>query len=523
MDYSLISDSNANAKSNPSLSSSNSSPSSSRSILLLSFWQKSPIISLLGLAEELATRGFLVNYCTTQCDEKLILPSIEAIENSPEAKSNGGKICWINGGPEPGTDEEYGYAQEIEMLFHGEAEYSKSVYQYIIKYFNSTTEDRKPPQLILYDPLNFLGEALGKYWNIDSIQVAPHKPELIFFGSESHRYHPMIISGFASKSMNVFNSFQNALMIRVSRYILPIVKGKFQNSARKSIGLESRWTESNNPYGKTRMTIIGAFMGFEQPREFSPLVQVVGPLLPRSHRPIAEELKNFLDNAERPVVYISIGTNSDWNADAANAVAVSMIDLAVKEKRFFFLWSIKAAHKALISQEYLNQLEAADSVKIVPFVEQLSVLAHPKTGLFISHCGLSSLSESLYYGVPVLACPMMLKSDQPTNAARVQELGIGLWLDRRSKELSPNSVKSAINGMMENPNFQSTAKRFSRLIRLSNGRKRAADLIEMGMPENKYMEFIQPTEKSNFFIYVTLLFSIAIATAAIVYSKHKYF
>jgi UDP:flavonoid glycosyltransferase YjiC (YdhE family) len=51
--------------------------------------------------------------------------------------------------------------------------------------------------------------------------------------------------------------------------------------------------------------------------------------------------------------------------------------------------------------------------------------------VFITHCGLGSLKETLWYGKPIIAMPIM-EADQPTNAAyAVHTLKIGLSFDSR--------------------------------------------------------------------------------------------
>lgn len=48
------------------------------------------------------------------------------------------------------------------------------------------------------------------------------------------------------------------------------------------------------------------------------------------------------------------------------------------------------------------------------WVPQVQILKHRSTGGFLSHCGWSSVLESIKSGVPIIAAPMQL--DQPLNA-----------------------------------------------------------------------------------------------------------
>ena len=57
-------------------------------------------------------------------------------------------------------------------------------------------------------------------------------------------------------------------------------------------------------------------------------------------------------------------------------------------------------------------------------VPQLEILQ--RTSLFITHAGMNSASEALYYGVPLLAIPEA--NDQPYVARQIVQLGAGISL-----------------------------------------------------------------------------------------------
>ncbi|WP_276567145.1 nucleotide disphospho-sugar-binding domain-containing protein, partial [Bacillus thuringiensis] len=82
---------------------------------------------------------------------------------------------------------------------------------------------------------------------------------------------------------------------------------------------------------------------------------------------------------------------------------------------------------AVGEQNDINQLENIPSnFKLYNYVPQLDILQH--TDLFITHGGMNSSSESLYFGVPMLVIPVM--GDQPIVAQRIEELEAGVQLNR---------------------------------------------------------------------------------------------
>ena len=58
--------------------------------------------------------------------------------------------------------------------------------------------------------------------------------------------------------------------------------------------------------------------------------------------------------------------------------------------------------------------------------------------LFVTHCGMNSASEGLYFGVPLVLYPQ--QAEQGLVARRVEELGAGLRLRRAS----PEAIRAAV-------------------------------------------------------------------------------
>ncbi|WP_144467334.1 glycosyltransferase [Bacillus toyonensis] len=65
----------------------------------------------------------------------------------------------------------------------------------------------------------------------------------------------------------------------------------------------------------------------------------------------------------------------------------------------------------------------------------------------MSHCGINSISESLYFEVPLVMLPLI--NDQHTIAGRVYELGAGFML--HIQQLSVEDLKYVVNGVLQSP------------------------------------------------------------------------
>ncbi len=163
---------------------------------------------------------------------------------------------------------------------------------------------------------------------------------------------------------------------------------------------------------------------------------------------------------DRPVVYISLGTVfSDQIAFfqqcfAAFAAAPYQIVLSLGGR------SDPAA---------LGPVPANFVVR--PFVPQLALLQ--RAALFITHGGMNSVNEALYYGVPLVVVPQA--ADQLIVARRVAHLGAGVLLpqDRRT----PSGLRSSAARVLADPRYRTAALRVGQTLRAAGGATQAADLV----------------------------------------------
>lgn len=93
-----------------------------------------------------------------------------------------------------------------------------------------------------------------------------------------------------------------------------------------------------------------------------------------------------------------------------------------------------------------------DHVRIERFIPQEEVLPH--CGLVVSHAGSGSLLGALTYGLPSILLP--LGADQPHNAWRCVELGVGQELD--PIVTTPRQIHAAAVTMLTDPAFRRAAE-----------------------------------------------------------------
>ena len=92
--------------------------------------------------------------------------------------------------------------------------------------------------------------------------------------------------------------------------------------------------------------------------------------------------------------------------------------------------------------------------------------------VFITHCGMNSASEGLYFEVPQVLCPQT--PEQGAVAARTEELGAGILLKSDRKEDILNAVNSALN----DPKYKNAAKKISESFKACGGAEEARRFLE---------------------------------------------
>ncbi|CAL4065300.1 unnamed protein product, partial [Meganyctiphanes norvegica] len=97
------------------------------------------------------------------------------------------------------------------------------------------------------------------------------------------------------------------------------------------------------------------------------------------------------------------------------------------------------------------------NVATYKWLPQQDMLGHPKTILFISHCGNFGLQEAKYHGVPVLGVPISM--DQPRNAQRMARKGYGTVLNW--EEITVDTIVQSINNIINNPVYRNRLQEVS--------------------------------------------------------------
>ena len=184
---------------------------------------------------------------------------------------------------------------------------------------------------------------------------------------------------------------------------------------------------------------------------FSDKYVFVGP----SIRPATDKIVK----TKEKLIYISMGT---VNNDMMPLYKTCITTLADTE------YQVIISVGNLVSINEFGKMP--ENISVYEHVDQIAVLQ--AADIFLSHCGMNSVNESLYFGVPLLMLPQT--AEQGGVAERVHQLGAGIKL----KKTDGASIIYAINKLLSVNSYKDNAQKISWSFRQCVGSKGAADKIE---------------------------------------------
>lgn len=299
-------------------------------------------------------------------------------------------------------------------------------------------------------------------------QVAEFQPDVIFTDSvcfwgkmTARKYKiPMVVSN----STFAFNRFSAQYMKNSFSEVWDLMRGtKRVNAELKKLEQYGYQEKSIMPLVQNDNytdTVVYATREYQPCSEtFSKHYAFVGPSVFSDEKPHKE-------NAQ-PIVYVSLGTvindRPDFYSKCIEALAGENVELIISCGN-------------IMDPKHLGPLP--ENVKVFQTVNQLAVLA--KANVFLTHCGMNSVSESLYMATPMVLFPQT--NEQRAVARRASELNAGLLLDSDNVE----QIRKAVQAVLEDRKYADGAASCSRNFRQASGPSGAAEFIESAphcMPE----------------------------------------
>ncbi|XP_068086153.1 UDP-glycosyltransferase UGT5 [Anabrus simplex] len=200
---------------------------------------------------------------------------------------------------------------------------------------------------------------------------------------------------------------------------------------------------------QTSLLLLNSDVSLSYPRPMVPNAVQVGGMHIKPPKKLPEDLQKYLDVAPHGVIYFSMGSNLK-SSQLPDEKRKALLDVFSKMKQKV-MWKWEA--------DTLPGQPA--NLMIRKWFPQSDILAHPNVKLFITHGGLLSTMETVYYGVPILGISIF--GDQQLNMRRAELSGYGIRID--FSNLTSESLEWGLNTILNDPSYRENAKRLSKLFR----------------------------------------------------------
>ncbi len=161
---------------------------------------------------------------------------------------------------------------------------------------------------------------------------------------------------------------------------------------------------------------------------------------------------------EEPLAYLSLGSLGSADVELMRTLVAELAE---------------APYRFVVSKgPQADEFDLAPNMVGAEFLPQTSVL--PQVDLVITHGGNNTVTESLFFGKPMVVLPIFW--DQHDNAQRIDETGFGVRIDTYAHD--PADLRGAIASLLDDGALADRLAQTSRRLQAARGTELAADLLE---------------------------------------------
>lgn len=316
-------------------------------------------------------------------------------------------------------------------------ETSLEMTQLVIPPLIKIVEEEKP-DCVLHDSLTAWGKIVGAKTNTPAVSLVPSVGiNLQVLLASSRHIFPDVVK-LIKEPLRTRN-FIRAYYALYKKYDLnpPSLFDILSNTEKLNIIFTSRYFQ---PQGES----------------FDDRFKFVGPIIyDRNEKKGLNLLKEF----SKQLIYVSMGTVYNDDIGFYRKMIRTFTD---KPYRIFI------SVGKYIDQDKLGAIPS--NIFVQEYWPQLEILK--KASLFISHGGMNSVNESLYFGVPMILFPQI--QEQRINSARVEELGAGMYY---RGEFKSETFLEKVEEVIKNPSYKSSAEEIGKTLKQVGGINSAVNYI----------------------------------------------
>ena len=159
-----------------------------------------------------------------------------------------------------------------------------------------------------------------------------------------------------------------------------------------------------------------------------------------------QDLDDLLNEATEGIILMAFGSYMD--------------NLPPEFEQYFCDAFSHFPHTIIWKSRKMPQCSLSTNVKVMDWVPQVGILSHPKTKLFLSHCGKGSFIEASYYGVPMICVTFAL--DQHFHGSILENKGYGKHIETTT--LTAAKLSDGMAEILTNQTIREKARNIAAIL-----------------------------------------------------------
>ncbi|KAM9009850.1 UDP-glucuronosyltransferase 1A1-like isoform 3-T3 [Ara ararauna] len=298
---------------------------------------------------------------------------------------------------------------------------------------------------VLTNPLLPCGQIVADRLSLPSVFLLQQMPCNLEYGATQcpspSSYVPRIFTGLTDH-MNFLQRVKNLLFDFSNYFLCDFV---FQPYAKLASEVLERDVTVNDLLRRASIWLLKIDFVLHYPRPLMPnMIMVSG--VNCAHKKLTQEFEAIVNaSGEHGIIVFSLGS------------MVSEIPL----KKAKVIADALGTVPQTVLWRYTGKVppNMPKNIKLVKWLPQNDLLAHPKTRAFITHGGSHGIYEGICNAVPMLLMPLF--GDQMDNAKRIESRGAGLTLN--VIEMTTEDMSAALQAVIYDKKYKENIKRLSDL------------------------------------------------------------
>ncbi|XP_060088508.1 UDP-glucuronosyltransferase 1A1-like isoform X1 [Heteronotia binoei] len=255
-------------------------------------------------------------------------------------------------------------------------------------------------------------------------------------------YVPKFFTGNTDQ-MDFSQRVKNFLVSSLQFLICSLLYSPFNDLSTEFLKREMTVSEL---YSHASVWLLRFDFAFEYPRPIMPNMVFIGGISCEKKSPLTEEFEGIVNaSGEHGIVVFSLG---------------SMVSEIPMKKAMEIAEALGTIPQTVLWR-YTGEVppNLAKNTKLVKWLPQNDLLAHPKARAFITHSGSHGIYEGICNAVPMVMMPLF--GDQMDNAKRVESRGAGVTLN--VLEMTSKDLSDALKAVIYDKTYKENIMRLSAL------------------------------------------------------------